>query len=320
MDFKNFLEQYQKVEVEDYPNNISNNICLSVIVQTYNHEKYIVECLDGILNQQTNFNFELLIGVDSSKDKTREICIEYANRFPNKIRLFLHRDENKIKIGDSPTGNFNAFYNFYQAKGKFIAFCEGDDFWNDPKKLQKQFDFLEKNSDFVLSYHLFIEKIEFQVNSKKQPLEQPTKDLCGRDLTGVFYHPLLSTCCFRNCFDELPKEMIHVVNVDTFLLSILGTFGKVKFLEDIHASTYRRHMGGIWTKNMKVTKLKSKILTFEKLFNYYRRKKNKEAQDLLKSRLLNLIKTSLLYNIKAGHLINVIETLRTYLRIKNIRS
>src|SRR5690606_19880157 len=138
--------------VENYPNAFVENPLVTVCVQTFQHVSYIQECLEGILKQQTSFPFEILLGEDASTDGTREICLEYAQKHPDKIRLFLHHRENNIKIGGNPSGRFNFLYNLYAAKGKYIALCEGDDYWTDPMKLQKQVDFLQKNDDYGLVF------------------------------------------------------------------------------------------------------------------------------------------------------------------------
>lgn len=132
-----------------------NNVIplVSVTVTTYQHANYIRECLEGILMQQTNFSYEIIIGEDGSVDGTQEICKEYAERNPNKIRLFI-RDRRLSQYIDS-TGKvtrFNGIWNRMSSRGKYIAWCEGDDFWNDPLKLQKQVDYLESHPECGLIY------------------------------------------------------------------------------------------------------------------------------------------------------------------------
>ena len=126
---------------------------VSVLVVTYNHANYIRQCLDGILMQQTNFSFEIILGEDESNDGTREICMEYAERFPKKIKLLLHSRENVLYIDGRPTGRANLIACLKESNGKYIAQCEGDDYWTDPLKLQQQVDFLENNDDYVVCYH-----------------------------------------------------------------------------------------------------------------------------------------------------------------------
>lgn len=167
MKFEEFKEKFEKVKVEEYPNNVPEKPIVSVCVVTFQHVNFIRQCLDGILMQKTNFNFEILIGEDASTDGTREICIEYAKKFPNKIRLFLHHRENNIIIGGGATGRFNLIYNLFSAQGKYIAICEGDDYWVDSKKLQKQVCFLEKNKKYSFCFH-WVNKVNESGNLVKK--------------------------------------------------------------------------------------------------------------------------------------------------------
>jgi glycosyltransferase involved in cell wall biosynthesis len=146
--FEVFKATYEHKPVEEYPNRVVKGPLVSVSVITYNHARYIRQCLDGILMQKTNFPFEIVLGEDGSTDGTREICIEYAKKYPRKIRLLLHHRENNIKIDGNPTSQFNSIYLYYKSNGKYIALCEGDDYWTDPLKLQKQASFLESNPEF----------------------------------------------------------------------------------------------------------------------------------------------------------------------------
>ena len=114
---------------------------VSVCVVTYQHKDFIRSCLDGILMQKTNFPFEIILGEDESTDGTREICKAYAEKYPDKIKLFLRSRKDVIYINQHATGRFNFMENLKAARGKYIAFCEGDDYWIDEYKLQKQVDF-----------------------------------------------------------------------------------------------------------------------------------------------------------------------------------
>ena len=294
MDFNKFKELSQKKEVQHFQHQVSSKPLVSVLVQTYKHEVYIKQCLDTILTQKTNFDFEILLGEDASKDNTRAICIDYAKRHPEKIRLFLHHPANKIKVLNIITGNFNSFYNLYHARGKYIAFCEGDDYWTDPLKLQKQVDYLENNSEYALVYHKFKEECETQTDLRKT-LKQPSKDLSQEELFKLTYHPLLSTVCFRNILKNLPEEIIQVINVDSFLLSLLGSIGKAKFQPEIKSSIYRRHSGGIWTSEQKKIRLKSKYHTYKKIITYNSHKQNWIIVNAFRSKLKNHLKTQILY-------------------------
>ena len=120
----------------------------SIIVPTYNHAPFIRQCLDSLVMQETNFPYEILVGEDESSDGTREICIEYAQKYPEKIRLFLNKRADVVYIHGYPTGRHNFLHLLKQARGEYLAFCDGDDYWNSTQKLQKQVEFLESNPDY----------------------------------------------------------------------------------------------------------------------------------------------------------------------------
>ena len=154
--YKNDRFESKNVEQEYLGNNKKVNQMepmVSVHVMTYNHVQYIEQCLDSILNQETTFPFEILLGEDESTDGTRELCKKIADENQGVIRLFLRSSEDKIFIDGTKTGKFNNAAGLIAARGKYIAMCEGDDYWTDPYKLQKQFDFLESQPECVLCHH-----------------------------------------------------------------------------------------------------------------------------------------------------------------------
>ena len=120
---------------------------VSVKTITYNHEKFIAQCIEGVMMQKTNFDFEYVIGEDCSTDKTMEIVQKYAKMYPDVIRVIT--SENNVGAAENDDRTDLA------CVGKYIAFCEGDDFWTDPYKLQKQVDFLEANPDYGLVHTSF---------------------------------------------------------------------------------------------------------------------------------------------------------------------
>ena len=127
---------------------IANTPLVSIICSTYNHGLYISQCLDGFLMQKTNFPFEILIHDDASTDNTPDIIREYEHNHPQVIRP-IYQKENKY----SKKEDIFAKYQCSRVRGKYIAICEGDDYWIDPLKLQKQIDFLENNPDYGMIYN-----------------------------------------------------------------------------------------------------------------------------------------------------------------------
>lgn len=252
-----FIKKYQKVPVDEYQNNTSENPLVSICVQTYQHEAYIGECLNGLVTQKTNFDFEILLGEDDSSDGTRDICIKYANEHPDKIKLFLHSRENNIKIYGIPTGKFNIEYNIYNAKGKYLAICEGDDFWTDPLKLQKQVDFLEANQDYLLIYSdaALIGKKNTERNEDEVLESQKKRQLRIKDLykSGDIFWELLEknlintlTVCVKTnlILDYLDKFSEEEYAYDHRQWLHVACYGKIKYVNEQWAS-YRAHDQGI---------------------------------------------------------------------------
>ena len=133
------------IETSD-PEKLCKHPVVSVNMITYNHEPYIRQAIEGVMMQKTDFEFELVIGEDCSQDKTREICFEFQKKYPDKIRV-LWWHENVSKFGG------NGRRTRAHCRGEFIALCEGDDYWTDPLKLQKQVDFLEENEEYIVCFH-----------------------------------------------------------------------------------------------------------------------------------------------------------------------
>ena len=125
-----------------------NDIAVTVYCTAYNHEPYIAEALDSFVNQKTGFKFEVLVTDDASTDGTTAIIASYAEKYPDIIRFF-HQDENRFSKG----GNLYEEVMYPNTRGRYVAYCEGDDFWNDTDKLRQQVDFLDSNPDYSACVH-----------------------------------------------------------------------------------------------------------------------------------------------------------------------
>lgn len=124
---------------------------VSICCITYNHAPFIRKCIDGFLMQKTSFSFEILIHDDCSTDGTDLIIKEYAEKYPNLI-FPLYEEFNQYSLGGS--GKMD-MYNYRRSRAKYIATCEGDDYWTDPYKLQKQYDFMESHPDYSVCFHCY---------------------------------------------------------------------------------------------------------------------------------------------------------------------
>ena len=180
-----------------------DNVVVSVCCITYNHEKYIRETLEGFVSQKTDFPFEIIIHDDASTDKTREIIEEYKKTYPDIIKP-IYQEENQYSKGVDP---FYA-YVFPAAKGKYFAMCEGDDYWTDPYKLQKQVDFLEANPDYGLVHT----DAKGYIQAKNHTIEslnsrfKPYYD--GDNKQELFYELLNSKYIIRTATVLFRKELL----------------------------------------------------------------------------------------------------------------
>ncbi len=285
---------------------------VSVLVATYQHAPYIKQCFDGLLQQKTNFSFEIIVGEDESVDGTRDICIEYAHKYPDKIKLFLrNRNESQYFESEKKKCGFNGLWNLLEAKGKFIAWCEGDDVWIDPLKLQKQVDVLETQSDLVMCFT----NVQ-HINDKGQLLRTTnfnysTDALSFEQYIAKVFPPTLSTLFRKAAFPEkIPHELLYVFNRDMFIKALVAQNGKVKFLKDVTAS-YRIHGGGIYSSSANTKKVKDKLNTFKTMYHYF----NNESA---RQNILNAYKKAVLkliyFNFRKFNLAGIIESTWIYLK------
>ncbi len=272
LDFEDFKERYQKVPVEEYPNNVMEAVpepMVSVHVSTYQHADFIHDCLDGVLMQETDFPFEIIIGEDESDDGTREICKEYAEQYPEQIRLFLHRRENNIEINGRPTGRFQFTYSQFVARGKYIAICEGDDYWTDPEKLQKQVEFLETNGEYVVSFHGRI-KIDRYGNVEQKNNTNEKEKYKKKDVVKAINIPTMSMC-YRNILDKYPREYFEAYCGDRFVTSLLGWHGRAKYQKEISPGAHRLHENSSFESESSIRQIIHSASTRDKMAEYYGR-------------------------------------------------
>ena len=225
---------------------------VSVCIATYHHEKFILKCIEGVLEQETNFPIEILIGEDQGKDETRKICMEYAEKYTDRIRLFL-RDRSTSQLLDDEgkyVARFNSKWLRKSARGKYIALCEGDDYWDDPLKLQKQVDFLDKHPEYVISYHdaRIVDENDQLLAESKLKSDRRKRDYSITQMVQGKLLPTMSVV-FRNLIQEGKINDLHPVkNGDRLLFTLLGQYGKAHYHKDIRPAYYRVHSGGIWSK------------------------------------------------------------------------
>lgn len=218
---------------------------VSIVCLTYNEEDFVRDTFDNFLSQKTTFPFEVLVYDDASQDRTPEIIKEYASRYPDIFRVTLY-EENNFKKG---LGFYGLRVGFNEAKGKYIAYCEGDDYWCDDHKLQKQVDFLESHLEYNVCAHETRIRNDFDSKENETLFSRANFnsyiDISKRKhytfedtLTGNIFH--ISSMMFRNSPIQWPEWICEVTALDMVLFMILAEKGDIYRLDDV-MSVYRQN-------------------------------------------------------------------------------
>ena len=223
---------------------------VSVIIITYNHSKYISSCLEGVLNQITNFSIECLVGDDFSNDGTTSIISNFEEQNKNLI-FHIRRNTNLGKL--TGNGRINLLHSLSLARGNYIAICDGDDYWSDPHKLQKQVDYLEANPDCSICTHWVDQKIE---EENSIVIDSPTYN--GYFETGFFdrksvfqndrvitFHT--SSFVFRRSYVPLILKMPTSINSGDWWIHLSCLTQGNGFCIKEKMSSYRVHHKGVCT-------------------------------------------------------------------------
>jgi len=240
---------------------------VSICCITYNHERYIRDAIEGFLMQKTNFRYEILIHDDASTDDTANIIREYEKKFPDLIKP-IYQKENQWSKGVS----VGVEYNLKRAKGKYIALCEGDDYWTDPYKLQKQVDFLEKNKNFSMCFH-GVEKKDDEGRYLKNhwPNNKKTKKI--NKLNEIVKGNNIPTCSivFRNNFINYKEFKILSENLffGDWVLQVLITKKGPAYFFNENMGVYRVTKKGLTQSTDAIKKLEDILKFYKRLDKYF---------------------------------------------------
>nr|MBP6619527.1 glycosyltransferase [Leadbetterella sp.] len=212
---------------------------VSVHLLTYNHAKFIAQSIESVVNQKTNFPFEIVIGDDHSTDGTSQIVDQYAAKYPELIKVV----RGKTNGGPQP----NSIRILENSQGKYMAALEGDDYWIDPLKLQKQADFMDQNPDFAICFtntrvEFFENKEEpylLNANIKKDVFE--LKDLIAE--TEVWFMGTATLFYTMSSIFPVQPWFHKTKSGDIPMIMLAARHGKIKYLPDVTAA-YRRHSAG----------------------------------------------------------------------------
>jgi glycosyltransferase involved in cell wall biosynthesis len=215
---------------------------VTILCPTYSHVNFIRDAIEGFLIQETTFPVEIIVRDDASSDGTAEIVRDYQEKYPQLIVAILHK-ENQYSKGKKPFPETYAM-----ARGEFVAFCEGDDYWTDPKKLEIQFEYLTQNPDCVGCFHqsrlvdesrkILRENLKVFVKHKYNRIE------AFQELQSSY---ATNSLLFRNQFQQLLPDWFLKKPNDMALEVLLTTQGNLGFI-DRNMSDYRKHSGGVWSQ------------------------------------------------------------------------
>ena len=234
-----------------------NEIMVSIVCDVFNHEDYLRQCLDGIIMQQTDFAFEILIHDDASTDKSVEIIKEYVDKYPHLFKP-IYQKENKFSKGISIWKDIQ----FPRAKGKYIAICEGDDYWTDPLKLQKQVDILEADESLMLccTNCSVVDNHSMEIQAVRGGVVK--NDVQGRYNLRDFFrdnhqYPTLSVVYRRKHTQEIAEKYARTRNAflgDWILWICLLIYGDAYFLNEVTCA-YRINPTSVTHSNVNARRL-----------------------------------------------------------------
>lgn len=238
---------------------------------TYNHEKYIAQAIESVVKQKTDFDFKLIICEDCSTDNTAKICTEYKNKFPDKIDL--HLAEKNMGVYK----NARRLHELSFGSGaKYIAMLDGDDYWTDENKLQKQIDFLEQHPDYAICFHKATIVYEGEPVRNFPELNNDTKATTTLTdlMKGNYIHT--PTCVFRKNFDALPDWLLDIFTGDWVIHMLNAEHGKIFFINQEMAA-YRVHGRGLISPGISKEMDLNRIIMFKTLADYFEKRDNAEA-------------------------------------------
>lgn len=216
---------------------------VSVRLMTFNHGKYIAEAIEGCIMQECNFDFEIIIGDDFSTDNTLEICKRYESKHPDLIKVLDREVGGEYWTKRQELGRLYNFSDILShCNGKFIALLDGDDYWTDTHKLQKQVDLLEKNEGLSACFHnvkVVGQGAKKELNRFKDDHILKTNDIIKENLIST------PSLMFRNHYKPLPIWFMDLPAGDWGLHILNSTYGDIRYMDFIGAA-YRKHNEGVW--------------------------------------------------------------------------
>jgi len=252
---------------------------VSVMMITYNHEKYISRAIEGILSQQVCFEYEIVIGEDCSKDNTKKIILEHIEKYPNKIRM-LSQDKNIGMLR-------NYARTFKACKGKYIAILDGDDYWISQDKLQKQVDYLNGHPECSFCFHKM--NVLYEDSGKVDVMEPPDRKnkYTLEDLLISNFIANSSVMYRAGMIVDFPAWWYSTEMTDWTTHIMYARQGEVGYLDETMGA-YRVHSEGVWSKQSNMERILEDIQAYGLINNYLEYRYNKKIKNLVSNRYYKL--------------------------------
>lgn len=273
---------------------------LSVLVLTFNHEEYIEDAIYSAINQDTNFQYEIVIGDDFSDDNTRKILLKIKNKHPDKIKLIFHEKN----IGFRENGDIT----YKNCNGQYIALLDGDDYWIDNKKLQTQVEYLDKNPSICSCFHQVIKKTENNNTEQLFPDFIKKNTYNTLDVLNNFFIPTLSIVFRRSAINQFPIEYFKMPNPDWLINIICAENGGIGYIKKV-MGVYRIHNRGIWSNQSKIEAYEKTIYGAKLINKYTKYKYNR----ILKKRIRSWRIRICYWNLRSKKIIEFIINLYKFI-------
>ena len=259
----------------------NRELMVTIRCLAYNHESYIRQCLEGFVMQKTNFRFEAIVHDDASTDGTAAIIREYAEKYPDIIKP-IFETENQYSKRDGSIRRIMDEHTY----GKYIAMCEGDDYWTDPLKLQKQVDFMEQNEEYSMCFHNAVKFYEDMRRVSEIFCKiTESREVSIEEITESWIIPTASMLYRRSVIDDYPEWASRIYSGDLTLQLIAYNKGKLYYINQI-MSFYRLAYYGASSSSQMLEKLDFVYAQHALLYELYNKYTNYKYQDILSKRIL----------------------------------
>lgn len=256
---------------------------VTVCLFAYNHAPFIAQAIEGVLMQEIDVPFEILVGEDGSTDGTREIVLDYQARHPDRIRVLLNDRADVIYVDGRPTGRWNYTNTLSQARGAYVAMLDGDDYWVHPRKLQLQVDRLRAEPDLALcctAYEVVDQDRPGEPGPVKRPSGQRSRYTRFDLLGGRHIGPPAVIVFVRERLGPFPDWIYTLPNSDIAIYYLIARHGDVGYIDEVTAH-YRRHGASYYSGRSGLRRAEMSVVSRERMLPHLARAERRALKQAL---------------------------------------